>query len=51
MLALLMTCGGLSGALAQDAAASDSQQPPAEQQAPSDQQSEKPKCVTSNTAY
>ena len=45
-LALLLTNGGFFGAWAQDATVPDGQQPPADQQAP-----EKPKCVTSNTAW
>ena len=47
-----MTGGSFFGAMAQDAAVPDGQQPPAELQAPADQAApEKPKCVTSNTAW
>ena len=45
-LTLLLTPCGFFGALAQDAAVPDGQQPQADQPAP-----EKPKCVTSNTAW
>ena len=51
-LALFMTGGSVFGVMAQDAAVPDTQQPPAGQQAPADQAApEKPKCVTSNTAW
>ena len=47
---LCLTGGGVLGALAQGATVPDGQQPPAEQAA--DQKPpEKPKCVTSNTAF
>ena len=48
---LILAGSTLFGASAQDATTPDGQQPPAEQKAADQKPPEKPKCVTSNTAF
>ena len=48
---VLLVCGGISLGLAQQTTIPDGQKPPSEQQNTTKTEDEKPKCVTSNTAW